>query len=475
MKSSNSISRRELLAAAAATPMIATLSCAVPRAKEQTNASAIVVAPPKVPKHLIVLVSDDQSRFDVGCYGNRDCHTPRIDRFAAQGARFERGYTVVGVCKPSRSALYTGLYPHKNGATGFKPVDPNVATWCELLKPEVCATGMIGKLNVKPIAKFQFERWVRPKLIGDARSTEPVAEALREMIQAFGERRMAIIVNLKDPHRPFREPLHDPDDPTAPIPHDPTKLSVPATLFDTPETRAELAQYYDVVWRLDKTVGALLDVIDQSGIASDTLVVMTSDNGQPFPFAKTTLYEAGLNVPFLVRWPGVVAPGSVNSAFVNLTDLLPTALDIFGLRSERALDGQSLLPLLRGESAAVRDVFVGQHTEHLVGQPMPARSLRDERFKYIRNFELQGEFANNVLDHSATWRSWTKAAKDDPALRARMKSLLNRPAEELYDLVADPHELVNLAGREEHSATLAAMRARLKQWMKAEQDPLADA
>ncbi|MCC7014352.1 MAG: sulfatase [Planctomycetes bacterium] len=462
-------SRRQVLAVAAATPVLASLACSVPRqAVQQTPAPT---PPPRVPKHLIVLVSDDQSRFDVGCYGNRSVHTPHLDALAASGARFERGYVVVGVCKPSRSAMYTGLYPHRNGATGFKPIDAHVATWCELLPPERCATGMIGKLNVKPAEKFRFESWVRPKAIGDARESDPVANALRAMIKGFGERRMAIVVNLKDPHRPFREPLRDPSDPAAPIPHDPAALELPPSMYDTPETRAEFAQYYDVVWRLDKTVGALLAVLDECGIADDTLLVMTSDNGQSFPFAKTTLYEAGINVPFLVRWPGVVAPGTVSNALVSLVDLLPTALDTFGV-ARTGLDGHSLLPLLRGDVSSVRDEFVGEHTEHLVGKPTPARSIRDARWKYIKNFPTDGEFANNVLDHSTTWRSWVKASKNDAALRARMKQLVMRPPEELYDLAHDPFELTNLAGVEQHAAQLERMRSRLAEWMRSSADPL---
>jgi N-sulfoglucosamine sulfohydrolase len=464
------MSRRELLAAAAATPL---LGCALSPREVQTPLAQSPLEHPRKPKHLILLVSDDHSRTDLGCYGNRDCHTPNLDRFAAQGMRFERGYTVVGVCKPSRSALYTGLYPHRNGATGFKPVDANVATWCELLKPDVCATGMIGKLNVKPIEKFGFERWVRPKRVGDARAPDPMAEALREMITSFGDRRLAIVVNLKDPHRPFREPLRDPSDPSAPIPHDPAKLTLPPSFADTPEARAELAAYYDFVWRLDKTVGRLLAVLEETGIAQDSLVVMTSDNGQPFPFAKTTLYEAGINLPFLARWPGGTSPGSTSRAFVSLVDLLPTALDVFGVAHDGPLDGASLLPLLRGEVASVREHFVGEHNEHLVGKPTPARSLRTERYKYIRNFAVDGEFTNNVLDHSATWRSWVREAKSDPGLRERMRRLINRPPEELYDLAADPYELVELSGSVEHGAALEECRAKLEAWMKSSGDPLA--
>lgn len=470
MSADRPISRRQLLAAAAATPLIASVACRA--AGDPASEPDAQAAPPRLPKHIVVLVSDDHSRVDLGCYGNRDCHTPNLDRLAAEGARFECGYSVVGVCKPSRSAMYTGLYPHRNGATGFKPVRSDVATWCELLRPEVCATGMLGKLNVKPLEKFRFESWVRPKKLEDTREAEVVAAALRTMIEGFAGRRMALVINLKDPHRPFRGPLQDPSDPAAPVPHVAEKLTLPAKFADTPETREELAQYYDVIWRLDRTVGRVLDVLEETGVAQDALIVMTSDNGQPFPFAKTSLYEAGINVPFLVRWPGVVAPGTVSRALVSLVDLLPTALEAFGLSAPEPLDGRSLLPLLRGETQTLRETFVGEHTEHLVGEPNPSRSIRDERFKYIRNYPVAGEFANNVLDFSLTWRSWVKLAKDDPELRERMLRFVRRPPEELYDLADDPAEARNLADDPAQAATLERLRAELDEWMRATGDPL---
>ena len=463
------LTRRDLLAAAAVAPLVANAACESPA----TTASPTPAKPepPRVPRHVVILVADDQSRTDMGCYGNRDCHTPNIDALAASGARFDCGYAVVGVCKPSRSAMYTGLYPHNNGAVGFVPVREDVATWCELLRSDVCATGMIGKLNVKPLAKFRFEKWVAPKKVGDARDGDEIALALREMIAGFEGRRMALVVNLKDPHRPFREPLRDAD-PNTPIPHDPAQVALPPKFADTPETRAELAQYYDFVWRLDRTVGSVLAVLEQTGLAQDTLVVLTSDNGQSFPFAKTTLYEQGINVPFLVRWPGVVAPGTTSRALVSLLDFLPTALDAFGLEAPTALDGRSLLPLLRGEVAQVRERFVGEHTEHLSGKPNPSRSIRDARFKYIRTYPAAEDFANTVLEFSMTWKSWIRAARTDAALRARMQKLMQRPPEELYDLDADPWEQRDLAEQPEHAETLARLRGELDRWMRESGDPL---
>ena len=363
--------RRDVLVAAAASPLLTTLACETQRA----TPSKLVARP----RHVIVFVADDNSRIDLGCYGNRDCHTPNIDALAAQGMRFRCGYTPVGICKPARAALYTGLYPTKNGATGFTPIRADVATWTELLTPDVCATGMIGKLNVEPLEKFRFEKWERPREVGGARDTAELAAAFGGMLDTFRERRMALVVNLKDPHRPFRAPYDTPECQPTPVPHDPTKLSVPPSLYDTPATRKELALYYDAIWRLDCSVGRLLAELDARGLRDDTLVLLTSDNGQPFPFAKTTLYECGINLPFIARWPRALAAGGVSDALVSLIDILPTALDAFEIDAAGTLDGRSLLPLLRGETRGVRDAIVGQHTAGRVGAPTPSRSLRTAR------------------------------------------------------------------------------------------------
>lgn len=460
--------RRELLAAVGAASLAA---CSTTRGDSSQARGEGARREAARPRHLFLFVSDDHSAIDVGCYGNRDVHTPNIDRLAFEGLRFENGYTPVGICKPSRSALYTGLMPHRNGALGFGPVRAEAPTWPELLKPELCATGMIGKLNTKPVERFSFERWVRPNRVADTREVAAMRLAFEELLDAFAGRRMAIVVNLKDPHRPFRGPFDDPGYAGAPVPHDPATLSLPPHLYDTPETRAELAAYYDAIWRLDRNLGAMLDVLDARELTHDSLVVFTSDNGQPFPFAKTTLYEAGIRLPFLARWPAAAAAGSVREEFVSLIDLLPTAAETFAVSPAADFDGRSLLPLLRGEASPWRESIVGQHTQHLVGEPAPSRSLRVGRFKYILNIKPDESFANNVLDHSTTWKSWMQAAKEQPALRERMLRLIHRPAEELYDLQADRFELSNLAGDVAHAATLARMRTQLVDWMRREGDP----
>jgi len=463
-KAGERLDRRDLLKAAALAPMLATVACS-------TDAKPGADSPPKAavakrkPRNLLVILSDDQSKRDLGVYGNRECKSPHLDRLAHDGLRCERAYTAVAVCQPSRSALYTGLFPHANGATGFGPIHTDVATWPELLNKAGVATALIGKLDVDPIEKFPFEFLVKAKDMPSRRSPAAFEAKLREFLSGVGERRFAAVIALVDPHRPFEEEA--PATPATPL----DRVTVPAFLWDTEGTRLELAQYYDCVARLDDSAGRLLALLDERGLRDDTLVIFTSDNGASFPFAKSTLYEAGVNMPFIASCPNYVEPGRVSDEYISLVDVLPTALDLFDVAPAGKLQGVSLLSLLRGEKVHLRDSIVTTHTGNLGGDDYPVRSIREERFKYIRNFAADRPFVNNTVGHTATWTSGEERSSFDPALAARMKSMLYRPTDELYDLQADPCELRNLATDATQSATLAGLQAKLRQWMTDFGDP----
>ena len=302
--------------------------------------------------NVLLLVSDDQG-LELGAYGARGPQTPNLDRLAAEGCRFTRAYATAAVCTPSRSSLYTGLYPTRNGATGFSPVREDVRVWGEVLSQVGYRTGLIGKLGAKPIARFRFDFKSRTNPDdARARSVEWHVETLRaflaEGLAKGDDRPFCLLVNFRDSHFPF------PTD-GAPTgwkgarerPHDPAAVVVPPFLVDRPEVRAELADYYDGLRRMDVTVGALLETLEQAGLARETLVIFTSDHGMPYPLAKTTLYEAGIRVPLLVRWPGVVDAGRVEDALVSLVDVLPTLVELSGQRVRDDFDGRSLIPLLR--------------------------------------------------------------------------------------------------------------------------------
>ena len=425
------------------------------------------------PPNVLVLVSDDQG-LAYGAYGWSDVTTPNLDRFAAEGLRFDRAYTPSAVCAPSRAALYTGLVPVHNGCVGFGPIRDGVAIWADRLGPAGFRTGLVGKVGGQPRARFRFDSFDRTLPEDDgARDVAWHVHAVESFLDGDDGRPFCLIVNFRDAHYPFPldgAPSHWKG--AVETPHDPARVVVPPFLVDLPEVRRELAHYYDSLRRLDVTVGAVLDALDARGLAEETLVLYTSDHGPPFPFAKTTLYEAGIRVPLVARWPGVIEPGRTTDALVSFVDVLPSLLDLAGVAVPEELDGRSLAPLLLGEPWQARDAFFGSHTDHRETPSVPARSVRSGDWKYIRNFRTENRFENLVMKTSESWRAMVAAAAADEALAARLQRLSYRPREELYDLARDPHELSDLAGEPAHAERLAELRALLSEHMRAEGDPL---
>ena len=422
--------------------------------------------------NIVILVGDDQG-LHLGAYGHSSVTTPHLDQLAAQGMRFDRAYAVTAVCTPSRAALYTGLFPPKNGCNGFRAIGDGVRIWSDYLGPAGYRTGMIGKLGGKPIERFHFDFMARslPKNSG-ARSVVWFAEQLEAFLDSDDPRPFCLVVNLRDAHYPFPSDGAPTGQAASPeLPHDPALVSVPAFLPDLAEVRGELARFQDAIRRLDATVGALLDVLDRDVPAEELLVIYTSDHGIPFPFAKTTLYEAGIRVPLIARWPGSISAGSQTLAMTNLADILPTCLDLAG-SVVPALDGRSLIPVLRGDATEHREEIVAFHTSHRRKPDVPSRSLRVGDWKYIRNLRSEARFQNGVMATSATWAAMLARSATDEALAQRVMLMQFRPREELFDLSTDPAELHNLAADKQHSAKLEQLRERLRAFLEDQEDEL---
>lgn len=405
--------------------------------------------------NLLLMVSDDQGTV-LGCYGADGVQTPRLDALAAGGRRFDRAYAPSGVCTPSRSSIYTGLMPARHGANGFGPLADGVPLWTDLLGEAGYRTGLIGKVGAKPLSRFDFDFISRSDREDEgARSLAWHVEQLEAFLSEDDGRPWALVVNFRDSHWPFPTdgaPFGD----APPPPHDPAAVEVPAELVDTPAVRAELGRYHDGLRRMDATVGAMLDRL--RGEVDPLVGFFTSDNGPPFPFAKTTLYEAGIRMPLVAFGQGV-APGT-DEHLVSLTDLLPTFLDLAGADPEaQAFDGRSLRPLLEGRAPdGWRTAIFGTHDGHRVEPMVPSRSVRFGDWKYIRTWGAGLRFENGVMLTSDTWPEMVRAAAADPAVEARVLRLQFRPAEELYDLAADPRELADLSGAPEAAEALAEGR-----------------
>ncbi len=327
------------------------------RAEEPQRSLTRSETPPTRPN--VLFITSDDLGLQLGCYGDTVIETPELDALAKSGVQFDVAYIAQASCSPSRSAMFTGLYPHANGQYGLAAggtfgLHPHLrdATIPNILKAADYQTGIIGKLHVNPGASFQFD--YRGGNYIDARDVKLVAQRASNFMAQSGDQPFFLMVNYTDPHayRPrdqetkkfgnwtFRDSIKGiPETLVQPS----EKTVLPFQQIDSPEQRKRVAGYYNSVKRLDGGVGLLLEALKRHGHAYNTLVIFIGDHGPPFNRGKSTCYEGGLRIPFLVRWPGVTKPMR-SSAMVSTVDILPTILDATGA-DFRCRDARPLAPL----------------------------------------------------------------------------------------------------------------------------------
>jgi N-sulfoglucosamine sulfohydrolase len=440
---------------------------------------ALLLAAPvaAAPRNVLLIIADDQGR-DLGAYGNAAIHTPNLDALAAQGTLFTQAFATVSSCSPSRSVIYTGLYSHSNGMYGLahdihnQHLLPTVKTLPVMLKQAGYATALVGKKHILPNEALPFDQELAPEQPGN-RDVAQLADAARQFIAAQSARPFFVIVGFSDPHRAPENFGNTREWPRVPRRvYRPSEVQLPASLPDLPEVRADLAQYYESISRLDSGVGLLLEALRATHHESDTLVIYLSDNGRPFPGAKTTLYDEGILLPLIIRAPGS-KPNVRNAAMVSWIDITPTILDWTGARAgvSTPLPGRSLLPILSETNPPGWDRVFASHSFHEIQQYYPMRALRTRQYKYILNVaaELPYPIAGDVAS-SPSWQAIT--AHPGTKLGGRtLDAFLHRPREELYDVTRDPQELTNLAGDPAHQSVLEQMRAELQRFRATTHDP----
>ncbi|CAK7206319.1 hypothetical protein SEUCBS139899_009107 [Sporothrix eucalyptigena] len=455
-------------------------------------------------KNVLLMVADDLGLM-LGCYDLDAIQTPNLDRLAASGTRFTNGYASTASCSGSRSTIYTGLHTHQNGQYGlqqgwchFQTFD-HIETTPQLFNTLGYQTGIIGKVHVGPRTSYPWE-WYAPSLTRDVRQN--AAEAGKFLDKAVETKRpFHLTVGFRDPHRDesrggFGNDGADADGPDGDVRgidvpnYKEDAVQIPPFITDVPELRTELVEYYKAISRLDTGVGLLLDELEKRGLADSTLVVFISDNGAPFLNSKTTLYDAGVRLPLIVRRPGGDKKGVVNPNMVSWVDILPTCLDWAGGETAQTVTtlhtgqapkrlGKSFLSIVDASTVLPTEQWqqhvFGSHTFHEVQNYWPTRFLRNHRYKYHRNiaWRLDFPFATDLYV-SLSWeglRNSVQAAPDDggdtPEVmigRRRLQSYVFRGPEELFDLDEDPEEVNNLANEPAYAGTLKAMRAQLEDW-----------
>lgn len=450
--------------------------------------------------NIVLIVSDDHGTDALGCYGNPIIKTPALDALAADGTRFTHAFGTTASCSPSRSVILTGLHNHRNGMYGLEHQVHHFQSFNDLpslpvqLEAAGYRTARIGKFHVAPESVYRFQTVLSGGAANDpaslGRSPVEMANRTREFLTAAEARPFFLFFATDDPHRanevlPSGKPTFDtyprpnrfgnrdtgyPG--VTPVTYRPQDVRVPPFLPDTPECRAELAEYYQSVSRLDQGVGRLVQLLKETGQYERTLIVYISDNGVAFPGAKTTVYDPGLRLPCIMKAPGHRQPGAVQSAMISWVDLTPTLLDFADARpAAGTLHGRSFRRGVDGGELPGWDEVYASHSLHEVTMYYPMRSIRTRQHKLILNLAhgLAYPFALD-LKQSPTWIGVQKAGGTIFGRRP-IAQFIRRPQFELYDLAADPDEVRNLADDPQHQALKQALIARLRAFQERTSDP----
>ncbi len=418
----------------------------------QTLASVAGAAEQGKP-NIVFMIADDCTFRDLGCYGGQ-AYTPNIDKLSGEGMRFTRCFQAAPMCSPTRHNIYTGLYPVTSGAyPNHTTVQAGTQSVVAYLKELGYRVGQSGKTHVAPASVFKWE-----KIPGNS---NPEFDKVDTFIDscASSKEPFCLLLCSNEPHSPWNK-----GDATR---YPPEQITLPPYFVDTPETRSSMSKYLAEITYFDGQVGEALSLLEKHSVSDNTLVVVVSEQGSSFPFAKWTCYDNGLQSAMIARWPGKIQPGSVNPAMVEYIDLLPTFVEAAGGKPDASLQGASLLPVFAGNQDHKQYVFGIMTTRGIIkgSDHFGIRSVRSEKYKYIWNLTPDVEF-ENACTNSAEFKSWQKlAAAGDADAIEKVKRYQFRPEVELYDVVKDPLELNNLAGDDSYTAVKTAMKSTLDDWM----------
>jgi arylsulfatase len=401
--------------------------------------------------NFVFIIADDVGCEELGCYGHPTIKTPNLDALAAEGRAFDRAYLTTSSCSPTRCSIITGRYPHNTGAPELHlPLPTGQFMFPEALRKAGYYTVLAGKNHMGDAIKPAFDEITTPAGPG-------------------GERRWVEHLKRRPRDKPFfmwfaSTDAHRDWTPTdLDQKYEPADVVVPPYLFDGPETRQDLANYYHEITRLDRFVGNVRKELERQGVAENTYIIFSSDNGRPFPRCKTRLYDSGVKDAFIVWRPGTIKPARTDS-LVSVVDIAPTVLELAGVPIDPRIQGVSIASVFASPTAKVRDYAFSEHNWH-VGQAHE-RSVRKDNWLYIRNNlpDIQNICAESGPVFPAGKELW--AAHDAGKLNADQQDvfLKPRPREELYDLKRDPHQLHNLAADPADAEPLAKLRQALDRW-----------
>lgn len=420
--------------------------------------------------NILFCIADDWGKH-AGVYGDKIFKTPNFDRLANEGVVFTNAFCGSPSCTPSRATILTGRYPHQNEESGnlWSTLQTKLPNYASILAQNGYHVG----LERKGWGPGDF------KVGGYAQN--PAGKSYKNFDE-FLEKRptnspFCYWFGSQDPHRVYEAGTGKASR------MNPADVRVPAYWPDTPEIRNDVLDYYYEVQRFDQEVGQLIKKLEEIGELENTLIVVTSDNGMPFPRAKANVYDAGTNLPLVVYWKGKIAAHRTD-AFVSFVDFAPTFLEAARLSTPKEMSGKSLWPLLRNETQNHRnEVFLERERHANVrkgDRSYPIRAIRNRDYLYIQNLAPEQWPAGDPEPYFAVgaYGDVDPGPTKDVILQDSTKyayhyrlCFAKRPAEELYDLKKDPEQVNNLARNGSYQSIKKDLAMRLNQWRKETADP----
>ena len=403
--------------------------------------------------NIVFFLADDQSRPDHAVYGNTKVPTPTTLAFSKQALVFDRAYTGQAVCAPSRSMLYSGLYPIRNGCfLNHYAIRSGVKTLAAYLRELDYQVILAGKSHVKPAAQFPWTEHMNPmREPGLPRPVIPLDKMDRFMAKS-GDQPFCIIVASEYPHGPYiKNTSFKPED-----------IQMPPYLPSTQWNMKRATEYYASIAQKEKEFAAVLQLLEKHDLESDTLVLYADDHGADM--GKFTVSDRGLRVAFMARWPEKIITGRTQ-ALVSFADFVPTAIDLAGGTPPADLDGKSLLPVLTGVSNTHHDYVYGvSHNQGIQRRSVfPQRSIHDGRYHYVHNFNSTERIERERAAGKAINYFLERGAKEH-----------GHPEEQLFDTKLDPYEFKNRAQDSELAEVKVRLKTQLFKWMASQHDHLTE-
>jgi uncharacterized sulfatase len=425
------------------------------------NLSCALAADDDSRPNFLFFMTDDLNKEYYDCYGSKLGATPTVSRLASEGMMFDNAFTGQAICAPSRSMLYTGKYPLRNGAfQNHSAVYKGTRSVCHYLKELKYDVILCGKSHVKPASAFPWsivmhteqpagppEKYTRPDLPTN-KLEDYFANRAKTDKQPF-----CVMANSYYPHGEHPKKTE----------FTPDSVSVTRFQEDNDRNRQSESHFAQAIKNSDDEFGRVLALLDKYDLTENTIVIYASDHGR---FGKFTPYDRGLNVPFVVRWPRVVKAGTRSDALVSFADVLPTMLELAGSKPDDDLDGKSFAPLLKGQTETHHQYVYGVMTNQGIinAHVFPGRMVRSKQYKYVRNYNaLEAVERREQADEKLT-EFFRMGAEQHPGV----------PEEELFDVIADPAEQNNLAADPAFSEVKTKLKNELQKWLVSQNDFLKD-